>query len=105
ELAAQPGVHPLGLADVAGGPAELVELRVHVGEPGRGGQLQDRDLESGQPLDQPAGTAVHQHQVRLVADDRLDVGLESGQLGHGRLRRVVRVTVDRLDLAACADRV
>ena len=72
---------------------------------GRGGQLQDRDLESGQALDQPVGVAVHHHQVRLVADDRLDVGLEPGQLGLGRLRRVVRVTVDRLDLAARADRV
>ncbi len=74
-------------------------------ELGRGRQHQDRDLERGQALDQPAGAGVHHDQVRLVGDDCLDVRLEPRQLCPGRLRRVVGVVVHRLDLAARADRV
>ena len=62
-------------------------------------------LNAARRLDQPAGVGVHHDQVRLVGGDRLDVGLEPGQLGLGRLRRVVRIAVHRLDLAARADRV
>ena len=91
----------LGLGQVPGGPAELAEL-ARTRRRGRGGAGSSRTgIENAASLlGQPPGVAGHHHQVGLVGDDRLDVGLVGGQLGPRRLRRVVRVRVDRLDLAA-----
>ena len=105
QLAAQPGDLLLAWAQLPGGPAELAELGVLARQAGRRGQLQHRDGECGQPLGQLAGVVGLHHQVRLFGDDRLDVGLVAGQLGARRLPRVVGQRVDRLDLAAGADRV
>jgi len=108
DLAAQRRVLMLSLGEMASGLAELVELGINAAQAGRRGQVQHRDREAGQVLRQAVEVVSEvrdDHQIGLVRDDRLQVGVEPGQLGHRRLRGVVRVAVDRLDLAPGADRV
>ena len=98
--------HHLGrLRDVAGGGAELLDLGVDVVEVVGCGADPHLDAELLQLA--PARLSVSAITRSGSYDgDRLDVGLEPGEVGHLRLRlgRVVGLVVDRDHLVAGADR-
>ena len=94
-----------GLTDVAGGHAQLLDLLVHVVEGRRGREREHGDVELPEAGRQAGGVVGHDHQVRLLGRDRLDVRLQRREVRDRRVGRVVRVAVDRGHLRAGADGV
>jgi hypothetical protein len=69
----------LGLRQVPGGLADLVDLGVSVGQGGRSRLDQHRDAELFEPRDQAIRILVGDNQVRGVLGDRLEVGGQAAQ--------------------------
>jgi hypothetical protein len=90
---------------VAGGLADLLDLRVGVIDRGGGRLDQDRDAELGEARDQAPRVLRVDDQARVVLRDRLDVRANAGQAGLGDAGRVVGRLVHGDDLLASADRV
>ena len=89
---------------MAGRHTELLDLQVAVVEV-LGGRLdQDGEVQRLQPVHEATRVFGGDDEIWAVAGDRLDVGLEAGELGPGRARRVVRLVVHGGDLGSGADR-
>jgi hypothetical protein len=89
---------------VAGRVAERLELLVAVVQGGGRAQVQGRDVEGAQGVDDPVHVVAEHDEVGLVTGDGLGVGRERRQVGDRRVGGVVRGGVDGLDLRAGADR-
>src|SRR5207248_8404108 len=87
---------------VAGGAAQLVDLRVAVIEDPRGGRAKGGDRQALEVVEQAAVVVGGHDQVGLVGGDGLHVRIEGTELRRRHAGRVVRRVVDGDDLLSGA---
>src|SRR5919109_1415518 len=101
---AEPSADLVGLLDVVRHEPELTDLVVHITQ-FRRRRLEERgDVDPFEGLGQAAGLRREDDEVGRVGRDRLDVGLVTGEIGLGGVRRIGRLVVDRDHLLTGSDR-